>query len=71
MSKGIPSLGLFGGRTRSHVDWNPSLPGPWNVNAAPAKTSMSRSLTTGNVVGLRITNSTVSKNFFLAVWAIH
>lgn len=68
VSKGIPSSGLFCGRTRFHVDWNPSLR---KVNAAAARTSMSRSLTTGEVVWDRITDSTVSINFFDAVWATH
>jgi hypothetical protein len=67
MSKGIPPSGLFGGRIRLHVDWNPSVPGVWNVNAAAARTSMSRSLTTGEVVEVRITDSTVSINFLVAV----
>ena len=39
----------------------------WKVNAAPAKTSKNRSLTTGELVGFRITDSTVSINVFAAV----
>ena len=71
MSKGIPPAGLFGGRTRFQVNWNPSCPGPWNVNAAAASTSISRSLTTGEVTGDIMTLSTLSINFFDAVCAIH
>jgi hypothetical protein len=58
---------LLSSYTRFHVGWNPSVPGVWNMNAAAARTSMSRSLTTGEVVEVRITDSTVSIHFFVAV----